>query len=327
MSQKEQAQLQPQYLSRKKIAIQVIGFLIGIALLYICIQTAWTKSGDWSSIKDADSKLIVALIGFGLLSTVIDGFVFWSVLRPYQRLKPLQVQNVNMTAAMLNYAPIRLGTIFRVTYHARVDQVKLLAIVGWFAAIIVTTLACMGAVVIATLVTGGSILSFSILTALLLVVFGGIIWSAARLQIVQKLCRGKDKMLGDPQALFAGLFGRLLVLASNTARMGFAAEILGIELGIQNLVILSVAALMLSFNPLGRVGWREWTLMMITPYLAGSAFEGDSVEGLAAQLALVESAGEFLAIIPFGILTGAWALPRLLRGRTPAVQSSPRSND
>ena len=302
-------------LTRKQMVLQVVGFLIGILLLYLCIRTAWSKSGDWTAIKEAEPNLIIALIGFGLLSTIIDGAVFWAVLRPYRRLAPLQVQNVNMTAAMLNYAPIRLGTIFRVTYHARVDEVKLLAIVGWFAAIVVTTLACMGAVVIAAMTTGGSIIPFSLLTAVLLVVFGAVIWVAARLAIVKRFCQGKERMLGDPQALFAGLVGRLLVLASNTVRMGFAAEILGIDLGVQNLVILSVAALMLSFNPLGRVGWREWTLMMLTPYLAGSAFEGDSVEGLAAQLALVESAGEFLAIIPFGILTGAWALPRLLKGR------------
>ena len=315
-------ELQAGRLTRKQMVLQVLGFLIGILLLYLCIRTAWSKSGDWTAIKEAEPNLIIALIGFGLLSTIIDGAVFWAVLRPYRRLAPLQVQNVNMTAAMLNYAPIRLGTIFRVTYHARVDEVELLAIVGWFAAIVMTTLACMGAVVIAAMTTGGNIIPFSLLTAVLLVVFGAVIWVAARLEIVKRFCQGKERMLGDPQALFAGLVGRLLVLASNTVRMGFAAEILGIDLGVQNLVILSVAALMLSFNPLGRVGWREWTLMMLTPYLAGSAFEGDSVEGLAAQLALVESAGEFLAIIPFGILTGAWALPRLFKGRTTRMKNS-----
>ena len=320
-------QIESQYLSRRKIVVQVIGFLIGSALLYLCIRTAWSNSGDWTAILQADSRLIVALIGFGLLSTVIDGFVFWAVLRPYQRLKPLQVQNVNMTAALLNYAPIRLGTVFRVTYHARVDKVRLLTIVGWFASIVVTTLACMGSVITATLASGGSMLSFALLTGLFLVVSGVILWTASRLRMVQAICKGKEKMLGDPQALFAGLFGRLLVLASNTVRMGLAAEILGIELGVGNLVILSVAALMLSFNPLGRVGWREWTLMMLTPYLAGRAFEGDDVEGLAAQLALVESAGEFLAIVPFGILTAAWTVPRLLKGRSVAMNPGADSDD
>ncbi|MAJ45923.1 MAG: hypothetical protein CBC35_01225 [Planctomycetes bacterium TMED75] len=302
-------------LSGRQMTFQVIGFLIGIGLLYLCIQTAWSSSGDWSAITEAEPRLIVGLIGFGLVSTIIDGFVFWAVLRPYQKLKPMQVQCVNMTAAFLNYAPIRLGTIFRVTYHARVDHVKLIAIVGWFAAIIVTTLACVGSVVAATLLSSGSMLFLSLLTALFLLVSGIILWFAAQIGAVQRFCKGKEKMLGDSQALIAGLVGRLLVLASNTVRMGFAAEILDIDLGIRNVIILSVAALMLSFNPLGRVGWREWTLMMLTPYLAAGAFEGESVEAMAAQLALVESAGEFLAIIPFGILAAAWSLPRLIRGR------------
>ena len=315
MSDTETTESSKKLISGRQMTFQLIGFLIGVGLLYVCIRTAWSSSGDWSAITEAESSMIAGLIAFGLLSTIIDGFVFWAVLRPYQKLRPLQVQCVNMTVALLNYAPIRLGTVFRVTYHARVDNVKLITIVGWFASIIITTMACMGSVVAATLLSGGSMLSLALLSALFLLVSGIILWFAAQIGIVKRFCKGKESMLGDPQALVAGLVGRFLVLASNTARMGFAASILDIDLGLRNVVILSVAALMLSFNPLGRVGWREWTLMMLTPYLAAGAFEGESIEAMAAQLALVESAGEFLAIIPFGILAGAWSVPRLIRGR------------
>ena len=113
-----------------------------------------------------------------------------------------------------------------------------------------------------------------------------------------------------------------MVLASNTARMGFAAAILGIDLGLKNVIILSAAALMLGFNPLGRVGWREWMLMMLTPYLAASAFEGDGIESLQAQLVLIESAGELLGIIPLGVIASIWVIPRLVRGRSGAVATS-----
>ena len=307
-------------LTRRKIIIQVAGFAVGLFLLYLCIRTAVVKSdGNWRAILDADPLLIFALVGFGLLSTVIDGFVFWAVLRPSRRLRLLHVESVNMSVALANYAPVRLGTILRVAYHARVDGVELVTIVAWFVSIMVTTLACIGSVILGILISGGEIIPFTLLTSLFIAVGGGVLWWGSRLRLVQRLGRGRERMLGDFRALVAGLVGRLMVLASNTARMGFAAAILDIDLGLKNVIILSAAALMLGFNPLGRVGWREWTLMMLTPYLAAGAFEGDSIESLQAQLVLIESAGELLAIIPFGIITSIWVIPRLIRGRDPGL--------
>ena len=125
-----------------------------------------------------------------MLSTILDGFVFWAVLRPYQRLNAGEVQGVNMTVALMNYAPIRLGTIFRVTYHARVDQVKLITIVGWFSVIIITTLACMASVVTATLLSGGSMLGLALWMAAFLLASGIFLWFIARLGVVERLGKG-----------------------------------------------------------------------------------------------------------------------------------------
>lgn len=310
-------------LTRRRILVQIAGFIVGLFLLFLCIRTALSRSdGDWKVIFDADPGLIAALVGFGLLSTLIDGFVFWAVLRPSRSLDVIQVESVNMSVALMNYAPIRLGTILRVTYHARVDGVPLVTIVAWFVSIMVTTVACIGSVVLAILMSGGEVLPFTLLCGLFILLSGLALWLGANTGFVQKLARGRERMLGDPRALAAGLVGRLMVLASNTARMGFAAAILGIDLGLKNVIILSAAALMLGFNPLGRVGWREWTLMMLTPYLAASAFEGDSIESLQAQLVLIESAGELLGIIPLGVIASIWVIPRLVRGRSGAVATS-----
>ena len=107
-------------LSPSRIALQVVGFLVGLVLLYLCLSKAIGKA-DWTLVRDAEPWLLVSLVFFGLLSTVLDGFVFWGVLRPYRKLKSLEIQGVNMSAAFLNYAPVRLGTVFRIAYHAKVD--------------------------------------------------------------------------------------------------------------------------------------------------------------------------------------------------------------
>ena len=143
------SRLSRKMLSPSRIALQVLGFLVGLGLLYFCLEKA-IGNADWTLVRDAEPWLLVSLVFFGLLSTVLDGFVFWGVLMPYRSLKAREIQGVNMSAAFLNYAPIRLGTVFRITYHAKVDRVGIVPILSWFIAITITTMACMASISAAT---------------------------------------------------------------------------------------------------------------------------------------------------------------------------------
>jgi hypothetical protein len=300
-------------LSPKRVIIQLVGFLIGLAFVLYLVKIAFLGDTDWSKIQDASPGLIAGLLLMGLTGTVLDGLVFWGILRPYRKLKVMEVQGANMTASFLNYAPIRLGTVFRIVYHARVDKVPLIPIFAWFAAITVTTVACMGSVVTATLLMGEPGAGWSVVLGLMLLGSGAAIWGLARIPAIKKRAGGIDRMFGDHRALVAGLLGRLLVLSSGCLRMGIAAEILGIPLGSSEVIMLSVAALMLSFNPLGRFGWREATVAMVTAQFAAGSLGGEDVNAIAAQLALIESAGEALVVVPLGIVTSIWAVRRMLR--------------
>ena len=180
----------------------------------------------------------------------------------------------------------------------------------------------MASISAATLLTGAEGLAFPILTATFLILSGLTLWALARVPAIQKFAAGKERMIGDPRALAIGLFGRLLVLASNCARMGTAVVILELNLGIRDVILLSVVGLLASFNPLGRVGWREWTLALLTPYLAAESLKGgasETIDAISSQLVLIESAGEAIAILPLGLITLTWAVRRLLR-------SSPATN-
>ncbi len=318
--------LRRKMLSPKRLAFQVFGFLLGALLLAYCVKIAFFGDTDWSRIQSASPLMIAALLGTGLLGTILDGLVFWGIIRPYHRLKVMDVQAVNMSAACMNYAPIRLGTIFRIIYHARVDRVPIVPILAWFGAIVITTAACLGSVVLATLVMGEPGMGWAIVLGLSMVLSGFIIWILARIPLIIRYARGVDKMFGDPRALVAGIVGRLLVLGNGCLRMAIAAEILGIPLGINEVILLSVAALMLSFNPLGRFGWREAAVAFITAKFASDSLGGQDPLGVATQLALVESAGEALIVVPLGIATSIWAFVRLLRNRPEdAVTNSPEA--
>lgn len=318
--------LRRKMLSPKRLAFQVFGFLLGALLLAYCIKIAFYGDTDWSRIKSASPLMIAALLGTGLLGTILDGLVFWGIIRPYHRLKVMDIQAVNMSAACMNYAPVRLGTIFRILYHARVDRVPLVPILAWFGAIIITTAACLGSVILATLIMGEPGIGWAIILGLFLALSGFGIWILARIPLAIRYAKGVDKMFGDPRALVSGIVGRLLVLGNGCLRMAIAAQILGITLGTNEVILLSVAALMMGFNPLGRFGWREATVAFVTAKFASDSLGGQDPLGVASQLALVESAGEALIVIPIGIATSIWAFVRLLRNRpVDEVTNSPEA--
>lgn len=322
---KDIAAIQKQMLAPRKIALQLVGFLIGAALIAYLITVA-IKNGLWEDLTNASVGMLILLVALGLLSTVLDGVVFWGVLLPYRKLNFMHVQAVNMSAAFLNLMPVRVGTVFRVVYHAQVDGVPLVPIIGWFAAITLTTVASLGTIAVATLLAAPFSLIWFLLIAGGFFFSGLIIWAVTRIPFVQRLGGGAEKMFGDPRALFMGLVGRALVLSSVCGRLAVAGVIVGLDLTVQDVILLSIAMILVSFNPLGRFGWREATLAFLAPYIAPEALNMLN-DGDENKLALIESAGEGIALIMFGVLTLLWTAPRLLRKRPTAVEASTTSHE
>lgn len=317
-------QVRRRLLSPRKIAIQLVGFLIGAGLLVWVINTA-IENGVWEDLRNASPGLMFALIGLGLLSTILDGAVFWGVIYPYRKLGFMPVQAVNMSASFLNLFPVRVGTVYRVVYHAQVDHVPLVPIIGWFTAILITTMASLGSVAGATLLAQPFGAMWFLILIGGLVLSGFIIWAVTHIPAVKRFGKGSERMFGDPTALVAGLVGRVLVLASVCGRLAVAGAIIGLDLSARDVILLSIMMILVSFNPLGRFGWREATLAFVAPYIAAQALGGYDVEGASEKLALIESAGEALAIIPFGILALAWTLPRLLRSSSSSEKPTTNS--
>lgn len=300
-------------LNPRKIAVQIAGFALGLALLIWCIVGA-AQEGDWSAVARAPLHLVLGLMVCTIASLAANGAIFWLVIRPVQPLKLHHMLLLNVTTAVLNYAPIRAGLIARVAYHLKVDRMPVMIMGGWFAAIGSTMAITLAAVVVATLLQQYYELSWMTWGAMIvgqIIVMGfvtmGLIGAAQMFlspELVQRAGRGMHRMLREPAPLWGALGLRLIDIGAFMGRMWCAAAIIGLDQKLTGtqLALLGVAALVMTLFPLGRVGYREAGVALVAPYLVGI----DDIDAAVKQLALLESAGEAIVAIPLGSLALLW---------------------
>ena len=97
-------------LSPRRLIVQLVGFVIGAALLIWCIKLA-IGGGDWSKLRDANAGLLSLLLGCTCVSLFINGSTFWLTAQPVARLPFWDLQRLNLACNLLNYAPIRVGSL------------------------------------------------------------------------------------------------------------------------------------------------------------------------------------------------------------------------
>jgi hypothetical protein len=299
-------------LTPRKILIQTIGFLVGMGLLAWIVYGA-VRGGNWEPILHANPLLVAGLAGCSLISALINGVIFWVVIRPVAPLRLRDLTWVNLTTAILNYAPIRAGLLARVAYHLRVDRMKLVQILSWLVAISFTMVLTLGACVVATILRP----QIDWLWALLIggqLLLGGLMTIAMMGQpIVVKFGRGLDRMLRNPIALWGAIIMRLIDIGAYFGRMSCAVAILQLKFTWSQIMILALAALALSINPLGRFGYREAGIAIVASLLASSG--SNELRGQMDQLALLESAGEAIVFIPLGLIALVWYRRRWINAK------------
>ena len=308
------------YLSWRRLLLQAAAFVVGAALVAWLVYRATSNPQMWERLREASAGQVVALLGCSLASLVINGAIFWLAVRPVHRLPFLELQWVNAMAGMLNYAPVRLGVVARIAWHLRVDRMHVRHIVAWFASVTVTVLVPLGAAVAAAMTARRLDGLFLLVLAVLVIAAGLILPRLASLPAVRRRAHGAEKVLTDPFALWGCLILRVVDLSLWSLRMMIAVSILGIHLSAQQSFMLAMANLAITLNPLGRVGFHEATVALVAAAMT-SGSGGDLVD-TCSQLAVVESAGEFVVAVPAGLL----ALVILRRGwRRAAPRARPPS--
>jgi hypothetical protein len=313
----------PPLFAARRMAIQVVAWLVGVGLLALVIHNAIGRGtgedsnvpSGWQLIREANPWLVVGLGACTLVNLGVNGVIFWLVIQPLKPLRLVHLQLLNLVTAVLNYAPIRAGLIARVAYHLRVDRMPMLLIGGWFAATLFTMLLTMAAVVGATVLRPQfDWMWLAMLLALLTV--GGLMTLAMMSQpLVARVGKGMDQMLRNPRSLWGAIGLRLVDIAGYIGRMACAVAILRLDLSARDVVFLAIAALAMSLNPLGRFGFREWAVALIASQLVSMQTTGGELKAKLAQLALVDSAGEAIVSIPLGAVSLLWYRRRWVKAR------------
>jgi hypothetical protein len=312
-------------LSARKVLLQVIAWLVGLALLAWVIKGAIEKgSGSgaaehapsaWERIRAAPPLLIVALLGCTLASAMFNGTTFWITVQPLRPVRWLHMQLLNLVANMLNYAPVRLGAIARIAYHMRVDRLSLLQIGGWFALVAYVLALGIGSALMATLLRPAGIdwVWLAIVVGQM-IVGGAALRFIASIPLIARHARGLDRMALHSRGLWGAIVLRVFDLSAYVGRMGAAMMLLGMHLPWSHVIVLAMVALAASLIPFGRVGFREFCVAAAAARLS---MEATTIDAAFKQLALLESAGEALVFIPLGIAALPWYR---LRWRSAAIE-------
>lgn len=306
-------------LSWRKLVLQSAGFLLGAGLL------AWllwfSGPGLWSRLRGADPWMLAALAGCSVASLLLNGAIFWLAVRPIRPLPFVELQCVNAFAGLVNYAPVRLGVVARILWHLRVDRLRVREVAAWFAGVTCTILVPLGSALLAALLVTTIDWRFALLMAALVVAGGVVAPWIARTPAIRRRTNGLERVITDPVVLWGSMVLRVADLAFWAMRMLVAVEILGLELTPGQTVMLAMANLAVTLNPLGRVGFREAAVTLVASRLLSG--QGDLLQK-SGELALVESAGEFLVALPAGLIAavmlgGRWRSARRTTPRGPAA--------
>ncbi|HMN96171.1 MAG TPA: lysylphosphatidylglycerol synthase domain-containing protein [Phycisphaerales bacterium] len=316
---------EPPRITRRQVVIQVVGFLVGVGLLCWCVVVA-ARGAEWDLVLKADRRLVMALLATTLASVVINAGMFWCVLRPVYRHSVRRLTLLNSVAGLFNYAPIRLGLILRVAYHLRVDPLSAATIAAWMLATAAIMAAALGAATIGGLIGMPSIGWTVAITLGAVAAAHAAIVLAMQIPAARSVANrldGLQPMLETPWSYWATSILRLLDVLCFALRMWIADLILGTEIPAADILLLALAAQLISLSPVGRLGFREAAVAFLATRLQSG---GDSV-GLDAtftQLALIESAGEAAVLIPAGLIAMPWYLAsmRKRRPRPPAAHGA-----
>ncbi len=320
-----------------RAAVQVIGFLLGIAALGWCITRALQPENreQFARLGEAPASALLAILALTAVSIVLNGLIFWATLLPIRRLRAPDVVAVNAIATFLAYLPFKLGAVVRVLIHNRRDHVPLATIAAWFASVAAVIVAALVPPALASVWRGrmdalwygaglGGIVVLGVSLIAVARWFRGerglermhSILDPLRLRAAQRFLQSRVwthlhdafTILSSP-GVVAGTIGlRLADTAVQAGRFLIAASILGQPLAVEQAVLVSVTFFLIGVvSPTGMLGFREAGAAGLAGVLAFATSEQ------FAPVALVVGGAEAIVNLAGAAVGLAWLRPdRLL---------------
>ena len=323
-----------------RVAIQIVGFAIGLGLLAWCVDLAMSEENreQLQRLSEASPLRVAALFALSFATIVLNGLIFHRTLAPVRRLRAVDVLAVNAVASFLNYLPFKASVISRFVIHNRRDRVPIAQIGAWLAAVAIGGLIAFGPFVLVSLwrdemgaawIAGGvaGVIGLAAATIALARRFSGDdgrrrlerLADALHLPMRTRVLRSRFfadahsglAMLADPVAVGVVAALRLADLAVQTARFLIAAELLDIALSPGQALLFALVYFFIGVvTPFGMLGTREGGTVGIA-VLVGMSKTG--YEAFAAVPLLVTATEAMVSLTLAGIAI-AWLRPdRLLR--------------
>ena len=334
----------PEKRSGVRIAVQVVGFLVGIGLLGWCVRLALSDENReaLSKLADATPGSLTALLGLSIVSVVANGMIFWGGLAPVRRLRALDVIATNALATFLANLPFKIGLVARIGVHNRRDGVPMAMIFGWFGAVTATLIITSAALLLAgTLarVLGGWTLAVAVAAMIVLSVVTVIVAKRlsgerghrrlsrligrlggkralrlSRSQVMRELHMGLDMLASGRWVALVVAF-RMIDFCSQGWRWVVAGELVEKDIALTDGVLIAGGHFLAgALSPVGMLGFREGAAMGTAGLLGLDSRE-------FAPIALLTAGSELVVVIAGAGLAIAWLrLDRMLGfrlGRTP----------
>lgn len=311
--------------SAAKLAIQLVGFLIGMALLAWALQMAFSAENQdqFKKLSEAPWHQVAALVLLSLGTLVINGLVFFVTLLPVRRLGVIDLQAISAIASLLSYMPFKMSLILRTVFHNRHDGVPLFTIAAWFAAIGVLIPAFVAPVIGASalrrevdllwmVIAFGGAAVFAAIVVSLARLFGpgsGVerlerLADATRIRSLSKFVRSESfthlhtgvVMLSSVRVVASNAALRLTDLALYGIRFKLAATMLGVDLSWSHAIVSGAVYFLIGASaPTGSLGVREGGTIGLAVALGIATT--DAQQANFAAIALLVTAGELAAFL------------------------------
>lgn len=299
-----------------RATLQIVGFAAGLGVLAWCINNA-VQSGNFEHLHAAGWRDTIPLVTCTLISMIANGAIFWALIRPMTPLRLLDLQLINCIVNLLNYAPVRLGLITRVTYHRRVDRLSYPTLVAWYAAFALLYLIMLGSLVAASLIRPQFDFIWCAVLVAFLCVAGAAVWYVSQHHLVTSRLRGADRFLAFPTTIAIAMGLRMIDVAAYIGRLHFSFRLLDTDIRVHDTITLALISMIGNLSPAGALGLREGAVTFFGQYLTDP-----TLAGARSAAILVDRAAEAAVFIPLGLGAFVWLVVTLRRHRASGTEAS-----
>lgn len=321
-------------------AIQLIGFGVGVVLIVWCVRIVLSEGNREAldRLREASAWQILLLLSIAASSVILNGVIFWVTIRPLHKIRLSDMIATNGVATFLSYLPFKISVIARWIIHGRRDGVPHLTIGTWFLVVVGLTAVTIVPMGLAFLRPDGAgwwwwLVLLGAVAAAHWIAMGAARWvrgdlGLGRLRAMRvpdkvlnhdwfRRLHGAAAMVGDGHSAWIAGAARVLDIGGFTLRIGIAAAILGVDLTVEDTVLIGLAYFVTGVvSPFGTVGTREGVALGVALGAGVAAAAEDAQQSaLVTAILLVTVTDAMTSFIGAGFGLAWLRADRLIPGR------------